>query len=252
MVSPAIHSAPPLAKLSLVGADAQSFMQGYVTSDLDALAEDTAVPTACCNIKGRVLANGWVAGRADAVHLFVHENVAEALAAHLAKYLVFAKCSLERDARGFAIADAPAAGAIALEPFGAFLTPAGEDGCPALDRRCIDAGFGIVSAPLAEKFLPQMLGLADIGAVSFAKGCYLGQEVVARAQHLGEVKRRLARFRWRGALPAAGATTTPAGTVVHAAAESDDAGLALVVTAAGDVPLRGAGFDLTPVAEAPA
>ena len=227
-------------------------MQGYVTSDLDALTEDTAAPTACCNIKGRVLANGWVAGRADQLRLFVHESVAEALAAHLAKYLVFAKCSLERDAGGFTIADAPAAGAIALEPFGAFLTPAGEAGDPTLDRRCIDAGFGIVSAPLAEKFLPQMLGLADIGAVSFAKGCYLGQEVVARAQHLGEVKRRLARCQWRGALPAAGATTTPAGTVIHAVVESDDAGPALVITAAGDVPLHGADFDLTPVSEAPA
>ena len=227
-------------------------MQGYVTSDLDALTEDTAAPTACCTIKGRVLANGWAAGRTDEVHLFVHGSVAEALAAHLAKYLVFAKCSLERDARRFAIADAPAADAIGLEPFGTFLTPADAAGHPTLERRCIDAGFGIVSAPLAEKFLPQMLGLADIGAVSFAKGCYLGQEVVARAQHRGEVKRRLVRCQWRGSLPAAGATTTPAGTVIHAVPESDDAGLALVVTAASDGPLRGAGFDLTPVSEAPA
>ena len=40
-------------------------------------------------------------------------------------------------------------------------------------------------------FLPQMLNLHEFNAVSFSKGCYLGQEVVARAQHRGEVKRRL-------------------------------------------------------------
>lgn len=244
-----MRSAARLAKLSLVGADARRFMQGYVTSDLNALVEDVATPTACCNIKGRVLANGWAAGRADLVQLFVHESVAQGLAAHLAKYLVFAKCSLERDAERFAIAEAPAGDAISLEPFGWLASSSGEN-ADELDRRCIDAGVAIVSAPVAERFLPQMLGLADLGAVSFAKGCYLGQEVVARAQHRGDVKRHLARFLWRGALPAAGTTTAPTGTVVHAIAETDAAGRALVVTAAADATLRTAECELTPTGEA--
>lgn len=235
-----------LAKLTLAGADAKSFLQGYVTCDLDALAEDAAMPMACCNIKGRVLANGWAAGRDDAVDLFIHASVAEQLAAHLGKYLVFAKCSLDRPAGRFTIAAGPAGpGAITLRPLPWVLAAtAGEEAEDALERHCIDAAIGIVRAPVAERFLPQMLGLVELGAVSFTKGCYLGQEVVARAQHRGEVKRRLRRFRWEGALPAAGAATSPAGTVVHAS--SADGGLALAVTGAADATLSGEGFKLFP------
>ncbi len=249
MSSPATQSSLGLAKLALTGPDAASFMQGYVTCDLDALEKNAAMPMACCNIKGRVLANGWAAGRANAVDIFVHASVADALAAHLAKYLVFAKCSLTRRPERFTIADDAAAEAIALRPFGWFLTAA-EGAADDLDERCINAGIGIASAPVAERFLPQMLGLADMGAVSFTKGCYLGQEVVARAQHRGAVKRRLERFRWRGVLPAAGAATSPAGTIIHAASDAADAdadaGLALVVTATGDAKLSGDSFELTP------
>ena len=236
-----------LAKLTLAGADAKSFLQGYVTCDLDALAEDAAMPMACCNIKGRVLANGWAAGRDDAVDLFIHASVAEQLAAHLGKYLVFAKCSLDRPAGRFTIAAGPAGpGAVTLRPLPWVLAAtAGEEAeDAALERHCIDAAIGIVRAPVAERFLPQMLGLVELGAVSFTKGCYLGQEVVARAQHRGEVKRRLRRFRWEGALPAAGAPTSPAGTVVHASGA--DGGLALTVTGAADATLRGEGFKLFP------
>ncbi len=248
MVSPDTQSSLGLAKLMLRGPDATSFMQGYVTCDLDALEKNVAMPMACCNIKGRVLANGWAAGRADAVDIFVHASVADALADHLAKYLVFAKCSLTRQPERFTIADDAVAEAIALRPFGWFLAAAGDTAGDDFEERCIDAGIGIVSAPVAERFLPQMLGLADMGAVSFTKGCYLGQEVVARAQHRGAVKRRLARFRWHGALPAAGATTAPAGTIIHAVSNAPDAdaGWALAVTAASDAKLSGDGFELTP------
>ena len=116
-------------------------------------------------------------------------------------------------------------------PFGwSLVSPSDAGSAEDLDGLCIDAGFGLVSAPVCEKFLPQMLGLTDIGAVSFDKGCYLGQEVVARAQHRGEVKRRIRRFRYRGAAPTPGTATSPSGIVVHARAASDDSGDALVVT----------------------
>ena len=52
----------------------------------------------------------------------------------------------------------------------------------------------IVTAAMAGKFLPQSLGLTDIAAVSFSKGCYLGQEIVARAEHRGQVKIAFSRF----------------------------------------------------------
>ncbi|MCY4221671.1 MAG: hypothetical protein OXD35_08490 [Thiotrichales bacterium] len=54
----------------------------------------------------------------------------------------------------------------------------------------ICAGVARVSEAMSDAFLPQMLNLDRFGGVSFEKGCYVGQEIVARAQHLGRVKRR--------------------------------------------------------------
>lgn len=65
----------------------------------------------------------------------------------------------------------------------------------------IRLGMGRVVAATAGEFLPQMLNMQAIGAVSFSKGCYTGQEVVARMQYRGKVKRRMFR--------ASAATTTP-------------------------------------------
>ena len=58
---------------------------------------------------------------------------------------------------------------------------------------CIRRGFGEVSAATSGEFIPQMLNYEAIGAVSFTKGCYTGQEVVARMQYKGTMKRRLYR-----------------------------------------------------------
>ncbi|MCX8050176.1 MAG: hypothetical protein N3A55_11040 [Methylohalobius sp.] len=58
----------------------------------------------------------------------------------------------------------------------------------------IRAGLATVTLATAEEFLPQMLDLDKLGAVAFDKGCYLGQEVIARTQYLGQIKRRLCRF----------------------------------------------------------
>lgn len=54
----------------------------------------------------------------------------------------------------------------------------------------IRAGVVRITARTSDAFLPQMLNLDHLGAVSFEKGCYVGQEIVARTQHLGRVKRR--------------------------------------------------------------
>jgi hypothetical protein len=59
------------------------------------------------------------------------------------------------------------------------------------------AGLPEISAATSESFIPQMLNLDLLGGVSFSKGCYVGQEVIARAHHLGKVKRRSRLFRVR-------------------------------------------------------
>jgi folate-binding Fe-S cluster repair protein YgfZ len=76
-----------------------------------------------------------------------------------------------------------------------------------------------------------MLNLDQIGAVSFTKGCYPGQEIVARAHHLGRVKRRARVFRAPGAPPPPGESLADsAGTVVRAAAAEAHCLVMAVVT----------------------
>lgn len=58
----------------------------------------------------------------------------------------------------------------------------------------VRAGIGQVMAQTRELFIPQMLNLQAVGGVSFKKGCYTGQEIVARMQYLGKLKRRLYRL----------------------------------------------------------
>ena len=84
----------------------------------------------------------------------------------------------------------------------------------------IAAGVPTITSATQDQFTPHMLNLDLTGAVSFSKGCYSGQEIVARTQYLGQVKRRLLRFATAGrAEPGAGvyAKGQPVGTVVNAA-----------------------------------
>jgi tRNA-modifying protein YgfZ len=73
---------------------------------------------------------------------------------------------------------------------------AGADAWGLLD---IEAGVADIGPATSDAFVPQMINLDRIGAVSFTKGCYVGQEIVARTQHLGRIKRRMYRAHWNGA-----------------------------------------------------
>lgn len=85
-------------------------------------------------------------------------------------------------------------------------------------RAGIEAGEPWLTPELSEQFLPQMLNLDALGAVSFEKGCYAGQEIVARTQYLGRLKRRLYRA-------TVNAPTGPAiGDPIYAHGESDGRG----------------------------
>jgi len=84
----------------------------------------------------------------------------------------------------------------------------------------VAAGRAWVEESTREAFVPQMLNLDLTGGISFKKGCYPGQEIVARTQYLGKVKRRMLRF--AVPLDATGALPAP-GTPVHAAAEAEQA-----------------------------
>ena len=202
------------ASLELRGPDAADFLQGYLTADLARISVETALPMAYCNIKGRVHASGWVVGEQSRVRLVVHASVAEGLAADLGRYLVFAKSKLSAPAPSVSFSARRTPDAVALPPTTHFATfGAEDDGHDAFARACAESGFVVVAEGVSQAFLPQMIGLTEAGAVSFSKGCYLGQEVVARAEHRGAVKQRLRRFGFEGSPP-------PVGADVHEAADT--------------------------------
>lgn len=236
------------AQLSFQGPDAAAFLQGYVTADMDALQSATALPMACCNLKGRVVVSGWAAGTPSDVRLVLAEAGAEALAAHLGKYLLFSKSKFS-PATGIGFAPAPSPGAVALPPTGwhATLDAPADATHSAFATACAAAGFVAVAPPVADAFLPQMVGLTRIGAVSFAKGCYLGQEVVARAEHRGQVKQLLRAYATTGPLPPVGAeVVSGAGKVGVVVATGDGRVLAVTRSDASPVTAAGATLDLAP------
>lgn len=89
-------------------------------------------------------------------------------------------------------------------------------------------GFAEISAATSEQFIPQMLNLDLIGAISFKKGCYTGQEIIARSHYLGKQKRRMFRLRSPSGVSVkpgmeifVGGTPQPAGKVINAAVCED-------------------------------
>ena len=234
--------------LEIQGPGSADFLQGYLTCDTNRVNATQATPMAICNVKGRVLASGWAIGLDDGVGLVVHTSVAGAVAQFLKPYLTFSKCNLvTSENHHLALNKAPPG--IELCP-GYYLSllqqrsaeapnvSAGKgvsaeiDVSAEINDTLIAAGFAFISAAVSEKYLPQMLALDKQGAVDFDKGCYLGQEIVARAEFRGAVKRKLIQFSWSPAshqnAPEIGSVWQTLGTVVSVG--SDGQALALAKT----------------------
>jgi folate-binding protein YgfZ len=112
------------------------------------------------------------------------------------------------DDRRYVVVAASGAAARIWQETSAIAVPAG---APAWQWLDVAAGIPWIAEATREAFVPQMANFDKIGGVSFHKGCYPGQEVVARAKYLGKVKRHLYRVRAAGPL-AAGLSIFPAAT----------------------------------------
>lgn len=251
-LEPALVPLDDIGLLRFHGPDVVGFLQGYLTSDAMELGDDPKF-TAICNIRGRAVCTGyaWLDGRA--VTLALHRSLCVAVQDFLRPYLVFSKTRLADETPdavvlgalgdvGQAVAGFPSparrlddARRLCILPAGASVeveTDAAQCARARWDLAMIDRREVWLTADTSGEFLPQMIALDRIGAVSFSKGCYLGQEVVARAQHLGEIKRRLLALTWSGVSPSPGAEVEAngrrAGTVV-AVAGSAGSGRALAV-----------------------
>jgi hypothetical protein len=221
MSAPRCTLLPDCAVVTARGRDARSFLQGQLTNDLLGLERHPGMLAAYCNRQGRVLATLRLAAAGERLLLVLDRRLAATLVHQLSRYVLRADVQFtdgtgelgvagllvaEPDA-GPSIAAATAAGLTpmiasagrvllagplpALAAFAAALAPA----VPAdWERLAVADGEPLVQPETAALWLPQMLNLDLLGGVSFSKGCYVGQEVVARAQHLGRIKRRMLRY----------------------------------------------------------
>lgn len=114
--------------------------------------------------------------------------------------------AIRLDATRFIIAAPDSANAALWQKLSIKARPAGVPAWRWLD---IQAGLPLVTLATKEEFVPQMADFEKIGGVSFHKGCYPGQEVVARTQYLGKVKRHLYRLESAQALKAGDALFSP-------------------------------------------
>jgi folate-binding protein YgfZ len=207
-----------LGSLLVSGADARSFLQGQLSADIDALTPARALPASCNSAQGRVQAVLWLTERADGIALLLPASLTERIAARLRKYVLRSKVKID---------ESPAAAGI-VEP-------------AAYRERDwqlagIRAGLPQVYPETYESFVAQMLNLDLLGGIAFEKGCYTGQEIIARTHFRGAIKRRMFRFGSEGPPPAPGtrvlAGEQHAGDVVDAAATSEGCELLAVVSLA--------------------
>ncbi len=212
---------PELAVIAVAGRDARSFLQGQLSNDLLGLERHPGMLAAACNRQGRVLATLRLAADGDDVLLVLHRKLAHTLVAQLSGYVLRADVRFEDRSRHVEVAglldarpdarwsqSAAAAAGLAMmvaSPRRILLAgtrPALDTALAAIprttpddwDRVCIADGEPSIMPATAALWLPQMLNLDLIGGISFSKGCYVGQEIVARAQHLGRLKRRTLRY----------------------------------------------------------
>lgn len=175
-----------LSALLVSGADTRSFLQGQLSADIDALTSAQPMLAACNSAQGRVQAVLWLVERNDGIALILPASMAERTALRLRKYVLRSKVKIEASS---AAVDLPEA-----HPYRE----------PDWRLAGIRAGLPQVYPETHEAFVAQMLNLDLLGGVNFEKGCYTGQEIIARTHFRGAIKRRMFRFECAAAPPPPG------------------------------------------------
>lgn len=266
--------APSWTCLSISGPDTRTFLQGQLSNDVDGLSATQGGFFALCSPKGRVLSNFYLLPSpedpANTLLFVLPDSVSELVQNTLAKYIVFSKAELQAAPRwqiscvaancpSVEVAPAKQAFACALTDEAAwlrinndetrYLSLRANDAEPPSQRLSdnawsladIRAGIGLIRSETSDQFVPQMLNMQLTNGVSFTKGCYTGQEIVARAQYRGKIKRRMIRASLNSdQLPARGSEVLAVdsgksiGAVVDAAQVDADHYELLAVVSLGD------------------
>ena len=206
------------------GADAATFLHSQLTQDIEGLGAHESRLAGYCSPKGRLLASFVVWRPApDDVLLACSADVLPATLKRLSMFVLRAKCKLSDASAdralfgvvGDALPVPAAAGAVQADGDRTVIrlpdveghtrallvqpADAAAPGVPPIDPSTwnwleVRSGVARIVAPTVEQFVPQMVNLEVVGGVNFKKGCYPGQEIVARSQYRGTVKRRAMLF----------------------------------------------------------
>ena len=155
-----------IATINITGPDAVTFLQGQLTNDLRRLESEPEILAAWCSPKGRVIWFGTVAAIESGYALSAPADTAADIVKRLTGFRFRSKVE-------FDIVD----DGITVDPV--FL---------------IQNGYPFIGTAQSELFTPHMLNLDLLDTISFDKGCYTGQEIVARTHYKGATKRRTLRF----------------------------------------------------------
>ncbi|MFT6300200.1 MAG: folate-binding protein YgfZ [Saprospiraceae bacterium] len=215
--SPLTH----LGALLVKGEDAKKFLQGQITCDIDNLSIRSSILGARCNPKGRTLVNFQLHEVKDNNFLLImHHSLVASTKDELSKYAAFFKVSLLDVSEEYGILgvclnnikdefkapfsssiyyydDTRALIAVPVKKAEAQWFELIDDYLPvgtvAWNLFDIQSGFVLLQKETSGAFIPQMLNMDHLDAISFTKGCYTGQEIIARMKYLGTLKRKMHR-----------------------------------------------------------
>jgi folate-binding protein YgfZ len=205
-----------IATLKVTGADAFEFLQGQLTNDLGALETQAEILAAWCSPKGRVIWFGTVWKIDGGFGLSIFPDMADDLIKRLTMFRFRAKVDFDTIDEARTVEEA-------------FL---------------VENGVPWVGKAQSEQFTPHMLNLDLLGAVSFDKGCYTGQEIVARTHYKGATKRRTIRFEASGPVAAGDKVQLDGRDVGEVLNVAGNQLLAVVPVEKADGPLQVQGSDL--------
>ncbi len=195
--------------VSVSGQDAKKFLQGQLSCDMEVVVKQQAQLAACINLKGRVISNFIVrqAGE-NHYHLVCPPDSFNLTQTVLKKYAIFSKVVFEKADSNLHLYACSKLNPIEALQSNTFSIPALQCNfvlCEQIQlnaltsefasekdflRFCIESGVCLVDQSSSEQFTVQEINLELAGGVSFSKGCYTGQEVVARLHYRGVPKRR--------------------------------------------------------------
>lgn len=212
-----INAVIPLSNYGVVrisGMDAEKFLQGQTTNDVSMLEDGTWQLTCCCNQQGRIIAVVWLAKQQQNYLGIVESTAVPLLLSELKKFALFSKVVIELDPNLFVLGSigetSPHLETNALfqliypeklpkQKFLIYTTEKLAEIPQELSlapislwqllniRRGIGEIFGITQL----QFTPHQLNMPALNAINFKKGCYRGQEIVARMHYLGKLKQKL-------------------------------------------------------------